>query len=291
MEHRYSALNVGAYNRLAVAGFNKFGVIFESDDGEEILLPQRDIPRKRSLEIGDELNLFVYHDNKNRLVATTQRPFATVGQFADLQVAEINDVGIFLDWGLPKDLLMPFSEEVGTLYPGDYTIVHLYLDDRSARITASAKIDRFLDQTPPRYRDGEKVNLLVADQTAMGFKVIINHQHWGLVHNNELFRPLEIGETTEGFIKQIREDGKIDISLQPTAEDTRERLETLIMRRLSEHGGRLPLSDKSNPADIHKMFGVSKGNFKRAIGGLFKEQKIIIRPHEIIYNPTFEKER
>ncbi len=286
-----STLTLGRFNTLTVTDFNRHGILLEGVDGEEVLLPKRDIPKRKPIEIGDELTLFLYHDSKNRLVATTKKPYAEVGEFADLQVVEINEVGIFLDWGLPKDVLLPYSEEVGTLHLDDFVIVYLYLDEVSGRITATAKIEQYLDQSPAPYQVGEAVKLLIADRTDMGFKAIINDAHWGLIHNNELFKEIYTGDIEEGFVTNIRPDGKIDLALQPKGKKAKESLEELIMRRLSEHGGHLPFSDKSNPADIHKVFGVSKSNFKRAIGGLFRERKIIIRPNEIIYNPNYVKGR
>lgn len=284
MSHKSSkSLKLGRMNRLDIIQKNRMGLILEGD----VLLPRREIPRNQPTDIGNWVEVFVYHDGSNRLIATTTKPYTEVGKFADLQVVEINDFGIFFDWGLPKDLMLPFSEELGTLHAGDFAIVYTYLDDISGRITATMKIEQYLDQTPADYVAGEEVDLVVENRTDMGFKVIINHAHWGLIHNNELFKEIHTGDEIKGFIKQIREDGKLDVSLQPSIAipEVKESLEEEIMRKISEYGGILPVSDKSPPHEIHRIFGVSKGVFKRTIGGLFKEGKIIIEPLEIRYSP------
>ncbi len=275
-----SHLQIGQYNLLRVMRSNKSGLFLEGPRNEEVFLPKKEIPRDLDAKPGDLLELFIYTDGKGRFVGTTHKPYATVGQFVDLEVIEINDIGIFLNWGLPKDLMLPFSEEVGTLYKGDFAVVYLYLD-RLNRITATMKYEGHLDQTPFPYQEGEPVNLVVADKTGMGFKVIIEHAHWGLIHKNEVFMDLHIGDEVEGFIKRIREDGKIDVSLQPTQSSARSDLENRILAMLEEKDGVLLVSDKSDPELIHETFGVSKSNFKKATGALYKEGKILIEPYQI----------
>ncbi|MWV15788.1 GntR family transcriptional regulator [Pseudomonas sp. L-22-4S-12] len=272
---------IGRYNSLQVVKQADFGLYLDGGADGEILLPNRYVPKGEPSEVGDWLNVFVYLDSEDRIIATTERPKVQVGGFASLKVVEINRVGLFLDWGLPKDLLLPHSEEKRPLQVGDYCVVHVYLDKRTKRITATARLDRYLDNTPPRYKVGEAVDLLVVEQTDMGFKAIINNQHWGLIHKNEAFKFLRSGMQEKGFIKELRADGKISLSLQPVGQAAASSLSEQILARLREQGGSLALSDKSEPAAITQAFGVSKGNFKKAIGGLFKQGLIVIHDDRI----------
>ncbi len=267
---------IGRYNSLQVTKYTDFGLYLDGGADGEILLPKRYIPKGEELEVGDWLNVFVYLDSEDRLIATTQKPKVQVGGFASLKVAEINRVGLFLDWGLPKDLLLPHSEEKRPLQVGDYCVVYVYLDQRTRRITATARLDRYLDKTPARYAPGQEVDLLVVEQTDMGFKAIINNEHWGLIHNNEVFKFLRSGMRERGFIREVRADGKISLSLQPVGREAASSLSEQILAKLREAGGQLPLSDKSSPEQISSLFGVSKGNFKKAIGSLYKQGQIII---------------
>ncbi|UVE18945.1 S1-like domain-containing RNA-binding protein [Pseudomonas sp. LS44] len=272
---------IGRYNSLQVVKQADFGLYLDGGSDGEILLPNRYVPKDTPTEIGDWLNVFVYLDSADRLIATTERPKAQVGEFASLKVAEINSIGIFLDWGLPKDLLLPFSEEKQQLQVGNYCVVHLYLDKHTRRITATARLDRYLDKTPPRYQVGQPVEFLAAEATPMGVKVIIDNQHWALVHKNELFRPLRVGFRDQGFIKEIRADGKISLSLQAVGKEAPNALNDNILKQLHDNHGVLYVNDKSDPAEISHRFGVSKGNFKKAIGGLYKQGLIVILPDRI----------
>lgn len=272
---------IGRYNSLQVVKETDFGLYLDGDADGEILLPNRYVPKGEPHEIGDWLNVFVYLDSEDRVIATTEKPNVQVGGFASLKVVEINRIGLFLDWGLPKDLLLPHSEEKRPLQVGDYCVVHVYLDKRTKRITATARLDRYLDKTPPRYAVGQAVDLLVVEKTDMGFKAIINGQHWGLIHKNEVFKFLRNGMQEKGFIKELRADGKISLSLQPVGQEATGSLGEQILARLREQGGNLALSDKSPPEVIAQAFGVSKGTFKKAIGGLFKQGKIVIHDDRI----------
>jgi hypothetical protein len=269
---------IGRFNSLPVVKHTEFGLYLDGDQDGEILLPKRYIPKDQGTEIGDWLNVFVYLDSEDRLIATTQKPKVQVGGFASLKVVEINRIGLFLDWGLPKDLLLPHSEEKRPLQVGDYCVVHVYLDRRTRRITATARLDRYLDTTPARYSVGQEVELLVADETDMGFKAIINDRHWGLIHRNEIFKFLRSGMREKGFIREVRADGKIALSLQPVGEKLASGLNEQILEKLREAGGALDVSDKSPPEVISRLLGVSKGNFKKAIGGLYKQG--LIRIHD-----------
>ena len=267
---------IGRYNSLPVAKLADFGLYLDGGVDGEILLPKRYIPKDEPCAVGDWLNVFVYLDSEDRLIATTEKPKVQVGGFASLKVVDINRIGLFLDWGLPKDLLLPHSEEKRPLQVGDYCVVHVFLDRRSRRITATARLDRYLDKVPANYQVGQEVDLLVVEQTDLGFKAIINNQHWGLIHKNEAFKFLRSGMQEKGFIKELRADGKISLSLQPVGQQAAGSLAEQILTRLHEAGGRLALGDKSPPEEIVRLFGVSKGNFKKAIGGLYKQGRIRI---------------
>ncbi|WP_065258454.1 CvfB family protein [Pseudomonas bananamidigenes] len=272
---------VGRYNSLQVVKHTNFGLYLDGGSDGEILLPNRYIPKDIPSEDEDWLNVFVYLDSDDKLIATTEKPKVQVGEFASLKVVEINSIGVFLDWGLPKDLLLPYSEEKRQLTAGDYCVVHAYLDKRTRRITATARLDRYLDKTPASYSVGQEVDLLVVEATDMGFKAIINNKHWGLIHKNEIFKFMRSGMREKGFIKELRADGKISLSLQPVGQDAASSLSSKILARLRESNGTLAVSDKSDPALISSLFGVSKGNFKKAIGSLYKEGKIIIHADRI----------
>lgn len=272
---------VGRMNRLEVVRRSDFGLFLAGDEDSTILLPSRYIPKDLPCAPGDALDVFVYFDSEDRLVATTETPKVQVGEFASLKVVDINPVGLFLDWGLSKDLLLPHSEEQRPLQVGDYCVVYVFLDKRKGRITATARLDRHLDQEPARYRVGQQVDLLLVSSTEMGFKAIINNRHWGLIHKNELFKFVRSGMRERGFIKEVRADGKISLSLQEVGQQAAVSLADQIMARLREHDGVLHLNDKSPPEKISAMFGVSKGNFKKAIGGLYKQGRIVIQDDRI----------
>lgn len=272
---------LGRYNSLQIVKHTDFGLYLDGGADGEILLPRRYIPKDVPSEVDDWLNVFIYLDSEDQLIATTEKPKVQVGGFASLKVKDINNAGIFLDWGLTKDLLMPYSEEQRPLKIGDYCVVHVYLDKRTRRITATARLDRYLDRTPASYAAGQAVGLLVVGQTPMGFKAIIEDRHWGLIHKNEVFKFLRPGMREKGFIKQVRSDGKIALSLQPVGQALSDDLQAQIIKRLEEAGGTLEVSDKSAPELISRLFGVSKGNFKKAIGGLFKQGLIVIHDDRI----------
>jgi len=272
---------IGRYNSMQVVKHTGFGLYLDGGADGEILLPKRYIPKDVPSEVGDWLNVFVYLDSEDKLIATTEKPKAQVGEFASLKVAEINRIGLFLDWGLPKDLLLPHSEEKRPLQVGDYCVVFLYVDPRTRRITATARLDRHLDKTPARYRVGDPVDILVVEQTDLGFKAIIEGRHWGLIHKNEVFKFLRPGLRERGYIREMRADGKISLSLQPLGNEAADALQALILQKLEEQGGVLQLSDKSPAEAIARAFGVSKGNFKKAIGGLYKQGRIVIHADRI----------
>ena len=272
---------VGRYNSLQVVKHTNFGLYLDGAQDGEILLPNRYIPKDIPSEDEDWLNVFIYLDSDDKLIATTEKPKVQVGEFASLKVVEVNSIGIFLDWGLPKDLLLPYSEEKQPLKAGDYCVVHVYLDKHTRRITATTRLDRYLDKAPANYSVGQEVDLLVAEETAMGFKAIINNKHWGLIHKNEVFKFLRSGKQEKGFIKEVRSDGNISLSLQPVGEQLATSLNAQILGKLRDNNGVLPVSDKSDPQVISNLFGVSKGNFKKAIGALYKQGQIVIHADRI----------
>jgi hypothetical protein len=269
---------IGRMNSLQVVKHTDFGLYLDGGADGEILLPKRYIPKDTPSEVDDWLNVFLYLDSEDKLIATTLKPKIQLGEFASLKVVDINRVGLFFDWGLPKDLLLPHSEEKRPLQIGDYCVIYLYLDKRTRRLTATARLDRYLDKVPANYQVGQEVDLLVVERTDLGFKAIIDGKHWGLIHKNELFKFIRSGMREKGYIKELRADGKISLSLQPIGHEAASGLAEQIIERLRAQGGVLALGDKSPPGLISEHFRVSKGNFKKAIGGLYKQG--LIRIHD-----------
>lgn len=266
-------METGKTNRLKVVKTVDFGVYLDGGDGLEILLPTRYVPE--GCEAGDEIDVFIYHDNEGRLIATTLRPLAAVGEFQWMKVKEVSDVGAFLEWGLMKDLLVPFREQKTTMIAGRRYLVYVYLDIITKRIVASARIDKFLDNVPPRYERNQEVNLIVADETEMGYKVIINNLHWGLLYRNEIFQPLAKGEKRKGYIRKVREDDKIDVSIYPLGYEKTEGIAQHILQTLKQNGGFLPVHDKSDANEIYALLACSKKSFKNAVGALYKQRLIV----------------
>jgi len=270
-------IQLGKYQTLEVVRMVDFGAYLRADDDEkEILLPTRYLPEDS--KPGDRLEVFVYNDSEDRLIATTEKPYATVGQFAFLSVSAVNDIGAFLDWGLPKDLLVPFGEQRVRMRRGGIYLVYIYVDDASGRIVASAKIEKFLGNVFPEYHPGQKVSALVIEHTPIGYKVIVDNLHRGIIYSNELYSPIEIEETVTAYVKQIRPDGKIDLSLPGAALDRTQTLADKIMSRLELNGGSIPLGDASSPEEIRRSFDCSKKDFKRALSYLYKRRRITLQP-------------
>ena len=226
-------------------------------------------------QVGDTLDVFVYVDSEGHLAASTKIPLAQVDDIAWLKVVSLNYVGAFLEWGLPKDLLLPFSEQHHEMEVGKSYLVKVFLDDKN-RVAATTKIDRFIADESVDFELGQKVSLIIADKTELGVKAIINHTHWGMLYQNELFQPVRRGQKVNGYIKQIREDGKIDLILQEPGYGKVLSLTDKILIKLNKNNGVLMLSDKSPPEEIYATFGVSKKVFKQAIGALYKKQLISI---------------
>ena len=272
-------VEIGKYNTLKIVKDLDFGVYLDGGDDLEILLPARYVPR--NVKPGDEVEVFIYHDNEGRIIATTAKPLAIVGEFQWMECKSVNDMGAFLEWGLMKDLLVPFREQKMPMREGKWYLVYVHLDHVTKRIVASARVDKFLDNVPPVYEFNQEVDLLVADETEIGYKVIINNLHWGLVYHNEIYRRLERGEHLKGYIKEVREDEKIDVSLTRLGYEKVEGIAGIILDALKVQKDFLPVHDKSPADEIYSLFGCSKKSFKQAIGALYKKKLISIEPKGI----------
>ena len=266
-------VKVGQFNQLKVVKEVSFGLYLDGGERGEILLPNKVVPQGAA--VGDLLKVFIYFDSEDKIIATTARPYAKLDSCALLKVIDINRVGAFLDWGLDKDLLVPKSEQPYPMEKDKSYIVYLKQDNQG-RIIASAKLDYFLDKTPAYFKSGDEVSLLVADTTALGRKVIINNTHWGLIYAEDIFQSLSYGKRTQGYIKTVREDGKIDVVLRKTGQDSIHELTQRILLALRQKGGFLALHDKSPSLDIQRAFSESKKSFKSAIGQLYKRGEITI---------------
>lgn len=266
-------MNLGEYNKLMINRFVDFGAYLIDEQGNEVLLPKRYLSGEEELD--DYLEVFVYNDSENRPVATTERPFATVGQFCLMRVKAVNAIGAFLDWGLvAKDLLVPFREQRVRMQAGRSYIVYVYLDPSSERIVASAKLDKFLGNTLPDYYHRQKVDVLITQQLEIGYRVILDGKFWGMIYNNELYQQVNIGEHHIGFIKQVRDDGKIDVTLAKIEKMRIDDVADDILNYLQQNGGSMALNDKSSPEEILRTFNCSKKDFKKALGLLYKQHKV-----------------
>jgi uncharacterized protein len=269
-----STINVGQFNLMRVDRKVDFG--FYMDDGAEgVLLPKRFVPS--GLQVGDTISVFVYHDSDNRLIATTQEPFAVVGDIAALKVVDITGQGAFLDWGLMKDLFVPVSQQLSNMRLGGKYLVKLYLDKQTGRVAATEKIDNQISNDILTVKEGEKVKLQVYRESDIGYVVIVNQVHQGLVYKNEVFTHLHIGQMIEeGFVKKIREDNKLDIGIGKQGVEKLDDDQVKLIQLLKLHKGFLPYHDKSSPEDIYAFFGISKKAFKMNVGILYKAKKIIL---------------
>lgn len=271
--------NIGKYNSLPVIAMTDNGAYLNAGELGEILLPNRYVPE--SCDIDTIVDVFIYLDSADRLIATTEKPLAEVDQFASLKVVQINKMGAFLDWGLKKDLLVPYNQQHTKMEVGKYYLVRVYLDTKTERIAASSKLDKFIDIWPAEYTEGEKVALVIGGKTDLGFKAIINEQHWGLLYDNEIFKPLRIGRRLDGYIKKVREDGRIDLTLTRAGKGKVIDFKEQLLQHLADNDGFSPLNDKSAPELIQRTLGVSKKTFKATVGNLLKNGRIIIEPQGI----------
>ncbi len=270
---------IGKYNTLSVIALTDNGAYLNGGELGEILLPNKYLPDNCAVD--SEVQVFIYVDSADRMVATTEKPFAEVDQFASLKVAQINKMGAFLDWGLKKELLVPYNQQHSEMEAGKYYLVRIYLDERTERLVGSSKLDRFIDVWPAEYKEGEKVELIIGGKTDLGFKAIINDQHWGLLYDNEIFQPLRIGKKITGYIKKVREDGRIDLSLTREGKGKVIDFTDQLLEHLAQNDGFSPLHDKSSPELIKRILGVSKKTFKATVGNLLKNGKITIEANGI----------
>ena len=265
---------IGKSNRLKVMRKVSIGYYLDGDTLGDLLLPKRYAPYE--LKENDELDVFVYLDSEDRLIATTQMPYAMVDDFAMLKVVAVEKVGAFLDWGLSKDLFAPFREQQTKMEKGQIYLVYIYIDDNTKRIVASSKIDKYIDNLPPDYKQGEEVELIIAYKTDLGYKAIINGTHSGLLYDNQIYTTLNIGQKLTGYIGKIREDEKIDLMLLKPGYEKMDEMAKKIYNILQKNNGYLQVSDKTAPETIAKLFEMSKRNFKKSIGALYKNKMIVI---------------
>lgn len=271
---------MGRRNSLLVVREAPPGFYLDGGTHGEILLPGRYIPR--GAKPGVTMDVFVYRDSEDRLVATTEAPEAMVGEFAYLRVVSVNPrIGVFFDWGLEKDLLLPLREQATPLQPGDRRVVRVALDERTDRIIASARLNRWLNRTPVTYTEGQRVNLIITGDTPLGYNAIIENTHRGLLYHSDLAGPLATGQRVDGYVRVVRPDGKIDLALDRAGFHRIAPVTEQILTALTEAGGTMRLNDNSSPEDIREAFGISKKAFKQAIGSLYRARKIVITPTEI----------
>jgi len=264
---------IGKKNKLKIVKEVDFGIYLDGEDMGEILLPLRYLPE--TYEIDDMLDVFIYLDSEDRVIATTEEPYAEAGSFAFLKVVDVNQIGAFLDWGLTKDLFVPFREQKEKMLKGKSYVVFIYMDN-SNRIAASSNLDRFADVDTSCFEDNQEVDLLICDQTDIGYKAVVNNSHLGVLYSNEIFQKIEIGHKVKGFIKKVRDDGKIDLCLERPGPAKVNDLSREIFDLLTKQGGILSVTDKSPPEEIYNFFGVSKKTYKKAIGSLYKKRLITI---------------
>ena len=267
-------VKLGEYNQLEIVKEVDFGVYLDGGDDGEILLPTRYVPD--GCKPGDVLNVFIYLDMDERLIATTLQPYVKVGEFACLEVAWVNQYGAFLDWGLMKDLFVPFREQKMKMLKGNSYVVHVHLDEDSYRIVASAKVEKYLSKDMPEYNAGDEVEVLVWQKTDLGFKVIVDNKFGGMIFKNEIFTDVRTGMKMHAYIKQVRPDGKIDLELQKGGVKKVEDFSDTLLEYIRSNGGSTPLNDKTDADVIYNTFGVSKKTFKKAVGDLYKKRLIVL---------------
>ncbi len=264
---------LGIRNTLTVLRESAHGYFLDGGNFGEILLPGRGMPAGKG--VGDAVEVFLYRDSEDRVIATTAEPYVMAGGFATLEVVSYYPgTGAFLYWGLEKDLLLPIRDQVGHVSPGDRVLVYVHVDPRSERLAASMKLDRYLDKTLPRYHEGQAVNLIIAGETPLGVKAIVENAHWGLLYRSDMSSLPEPGERMTGYIRAVREDGRLDLSLDPAGYQRVKPLAQQIMDSLKASDGYLPYDDQSSPEDIRAAFNTSKKAFKQALGALYRDQLI-----------------
>lgn len=265
-------LHIGKTNTLTILRNTSVGMYLGDNENAEILLPKKYI--KPEFQIGDEVDVFVYKDSEDRLIATTLKPYAQVGDFANLKAVSVSRIGAFLDWGLEKDLLVPFKEQRHKMFEGFSYVVYVYLDEVTERLVATSKFNKFLEIENITLTQGEEVDLLVYDESPLGFNCIINNKHRGLIYANDVYQDIQPGDQLKGYVKLIRPDKLIDLSLQPIGFKNVLSSTDLILNYLNEHNGFMNLTDKSSPEEIERVFKMSKATFKKSIGVLYRQRKV-----------------
>ncbi len=274
-------INIGQYNTLEILRDTEPGLFLGDADENEVLLPNRYVPEH--FEIGDTLNVFVYLDNEERIIATTDEPYITVGEFAVLRCNDVTNHGAFLDWGLVKELFCPFKEQVFPMKKGGWYLVHCYMDDKTERLAASSKTNRFLSNEDLSVSEFDTVDIIVSHPSDIGMNVIVNNKHFGLIYKDQIFQDLSVGDKLKGIVKKIRPGNKIDITLGQIGYRNIEPNAELILKALADNSNYLPLHDKSSPEAIKEQLQMSKKNFKKAIGSLYKQKLIEIKVNDGIY--------
>ena len=272
-------LAIGEYHKLRIDRDTEPGLFLKDDDGNEVLLPNKYKPE--SFELEDEIEVFVYLDHQERPVATTLKPFVKLDEFAYLKCVEVSDIGAFMDWGLEKHLFVPFKEQASKMRKGDRYLIFCYLDELTGRLVASSKVNNFLVNSDLTIEPFEEVDLIVSNPTELGWNVIINEIHQGLVYKDDVFQKLHTGDRLKGYVKKTRPDGKIDVTLQRPGYRSIEPNSQEILTHLELKGGFLPLTDKSSPEEIEKQLQMSKKSFKKALGTLYKQRKVDIKDNGI----------
>lgn len=272
-------LEIGRHNQLTVLRKVDFGYYLDGLDYGDILMPAK--YAAEPLEAGDEVNVFVYLDSSEKLIATTEKPIAEVGEFAFLKAVTVNEVGAFMDWGVTKQLFVPFAEQRSRMEENKSYLVYIFIDPITERLIGSAKVGKFLDEAPPLFKDDETYEGIVWQSTDLGYKVIIQHSHTGLLFHSEVYRPLNEGDCIAVEIKNIRPDGKIDLKLPKSGAEKSDEISEIILAKLKENNGFLPLSDHTDPALIKTILGVSKKSFKKGIGKLYKDRVVNIEDNGI----------
>lgn len=270
---------LGKINQLQVIKRVDFGVFLEGDTLGEILLPGSEVPD--DIDVGDSLEVFVYLDSNDLPIATTTMPLAQVGQCAHLKVVDVNEIGAFVDWGLPKDLLVPFAEQFRPMELGRSYVVYLYLDPASDRIVGSRRLNRFVPDSSPYFKEQQQVELLICGRTDLGYKAIVDQSVIGLLFESDAIKPVHYGQTLTGYIKRVRSDNKLDLCLQLVSREALDGLAKRILSFIESEEGQITLTDKSSPEAITAQFGVSKSSYKKALGKLYQKRLIVIEKHQI----------
>lgn len=282
-------IKIGKTNNLKVVKKVDFGLYLDGGESGEILLPKRYVDEL--MEVGDELDVFIYCDSEDRLVATTEKPLIEVGEFGLLKAVEVNRVGAFMEWGLQKDLLVPFREQSQEIRVGGSYVVYAFLDNATKRIVGSTKLNKYVGNRIPRYSEGDTVDILAVHKTDLGYKVIVDNLFWGMIYNNDLFDPLSPGDRIPAYVKTVREDGKIDVTLRERGGERVFQLANRIMGYLRDAGGEMAMSDSSSPDEIKAVFQCSKKDFKKALGYLYKKGKIQIADGGVTLSPSDNRKK